>query len=406
MILGAAGVILSRPSLLLGSVVAVGYLAYVRAVTLPEVDVSVERSFDESNPDPGDEVGVTVTVRNRSDRVLPDLRVVDGVPDPLPVVEGSPRLGTAFRPGEAATMEYTVSAKRGEHEFAGATAIVRDYAGATERELTLDQPDVLECTPSVDPTREVPLRALTSRFTGRVETDDGGEGLEFFATREYRRGDTLNRIDWNRHARTGELATVEFRKERAATAVLVLDLREQAFLREDDEGLHAVDRGVDAASRVFTALLETGDRVGIAGVGPEEVWLPPGTGNEHWARARELFATHPALSSTVADGRTSVTLRTRRLRKRLSPDDQVIVFSPLCDRDVLRAARLLDAHGHLVTVISPDPTTEGTPGRDLARAERAARMADLRGSNIRVIDWAPDEHLSTAIDRAARRWTA
>jgi uncharacterized protein (DUF58 family) len=59
-----------------------------------------------------------------------------------------------------------------------------------------------------------------------------------------------------------------------------------------------------------------------------------------------------------------------------------------------------------VTIVSPDPSADGSPGQRLARAERTARMTDLRGKGIRVIDWSPGEELATAIDRASRRWSA
>jgi len=62
---------------------------------------------------------------------------------------------------------------------------------------------------------DLPLRGLTTKYHGRVPTDVGGAGVEFHATREYRRGDPVKRIDWNRRARTGELATLELREERA-----------------------------------------------------------------------------------------------------------------------------------------------------------------------------------------------
>jgi uncharacterized protein (DUF58 family) len=403
---GGVALVLKVPALLLAAVVGIGVAAYVRATEDPEVALSVTREFGDDNPDPGDEVAVTVTVRNEGEGLLPDLRLVDGVPDALPVVDGAARLGTFLRPGETATLEYAVRAKRGDHEFDRCTAVARDLSGETEHEVHVATGDRIVCTPSTTDTREVPLRALTSRFTGRVETDDGGEGIEFHATREYRPGDSLSRIDWNRHARTGELSTIEFRQERSATVVLLLDLRKGAYVRESGEGLHAADRGVEGASRMFTALLDTGDRVGIGAFAPEDVWLPPGAGNEHWARARDLFGTHPALSPTVPERQASVTLRVRRLRQRMPSDAQVILFSPLVDDAIVRGARLLDAHGHLVTVVSPNPTSDETPGAKVAAVERDARMDDLRSTGVRVIDWGPEEHLEAAIDRASRRWSA
>ncbi len=408
LVTSGAGIVLLEPGLVLAAAVGVGYLAYVRVAAArgarPAPALSVERSY-ESAPDPGDRVTVETTLRNDSDRLIADLRLVDGVPEPLPVVEGSPRVATTLGPGESTTVEYTVRAKRGEHAFEPAMAVVRDAAGETERVVEVDSGDALMATPSTDAVADLPLRPQTTRYAGRVETDEGGEGVEFHATREYRRGDPVSRVDWNRHARTGELSTVEFRQERSATVVLVLDLRPAAYRRATETGLHAADRGVEAASRVFTSLVESGDRVGVGALAPEEVWLAPGSGNDHWARARELFATHPALSSTASEKRVSVRMAVRRLRRRLPSEAQVVLCSPLADDGAARAARRLDAHGHAVTVISPDPTAEDTAGRRLARAERAVRMTDLRGQGVHVVDWAPGERLSTAIDRAGRRWS-
>jgi hypothetical protein len=58
-----------------------------------------------------------------------------------------------------------------------------------------------------------------------------------------------------------------------------------------------------------------------------------------------------------------------------------------------------------VTVVSPDPTRRDTVGRTLASVERSNRLSDLRASGLRVIDWADDESLYEALERARRRWS-
>lgn len=404
LLLGGAGVVTGTPALLLAAAVGVGYLAYARLFTYPTPSLRIERSVDDTSPDPGDAVTVTVTVHNEGDSLLPDLRLVDGVPAALTVVAGSARHATALPSGDSVTFRYDVLAKRGVHTFAGTTVLARDPSGARETEFRVDSEATVTCTPSLDTTLSVPLRPLTSRYVGRVDTQSGGEGIEFFSTRQYRPGDSLSQIDWNRRARTGELTTLQFREEQAATVVLLLDLREEAYVSHDRDGLHAADRSVDAAGKLFSSLLETGERAGIAALSPEDVWLAPGTGNDHRARARELLATHPALSSTPPERYFSTTLRVRKLRKRMPPDAQILLLSPFVDEPVARVARLLDAHGHLVTCVSPDPTANDTPGRALARAERSNRLASLRQAGIRVVDWAPDETVTTALARAERGW--
>ncbi len=402
---GGAGIVLSRPSLLLAGAIGVAYAAYAQAGTVPDVALSVSRTLSDESPEPGDEVDVVVTVTNEGESFLPDLRLVDGVPEPLVVTDGVPRLGTALRPGESASFDYTVTMGRGTHTFDHLLAIARGMSGTVERRVTLSTSDEIVCEPEFQPISTMALRALTTRHAGRVETRDGGEGIEFHSTREYRPGDSLSRIDWNRHARTGELATLRFRQERSATAVLVIDSREAAYLRPSENAPHAVDRSVQAAMSVFPALLKESNRVGVAAFGPGDAWLPPGLGSDQRARAEELFTSNPVLSAEIPDGEFYFAIQAKRLRKRLPDDAQVILFSPLCDDGIVRLARLLDAHGHLVTVISPDPTTTETAGHRLVAAERIARIVALRGAGIRVADLPEGTDVETTLARAAQRWS-
>ena len=402
---GGAGVILKQPALLLAAVVGVAYLAYVQVTTVPAATVRIRRELSDPTPDLGDDLAVTVTVTNEGDRVLPDLRVVDGVPEELTVVGGSARLGTALRPGESDSFSYTLTARRGTHEFKTCDTIVRDWSGKRERHTRFRTGGEVVVTPSLSSTLPMPLRKQTSQYAGRVETDLAGDGVEFHSTREYRAGDPLSRVDWRRYARTGDLATLQFREERAATVMLLLDLRQEAYVRRDEDDLHAADLGINAAGQIFTTLLETGDRVGITALAPQKVWLSPGLGNEHRVKVEELFAHHPALSAERPKGRYSVHLGVRNLRKHLSGDVQLVFFSPLCDDGAVTAAQLLHAHGHKVTVLSPDPTDDGTLGQRFARVERAGRISTLRQGGVRVLDWNPDEPLAESIARASVRWS-
>jgi uncharacterized repeat protein (TIGR01451 family) len=404
-LLGGTGIVLRSPALLLSAVVGVAFVAYAALAEPPNVALAIRRSLSDSDPDLGDEVEVTVHVKNTSDRVVPDLRLVDGVPDSLEVVDGTARIATVLRPGATTSFTYTVAAKRGTHEFQSLSAYARGFSGAIETVLEFETSTEMVATPSLEPTAAVPLRQQTSRYAGRVDTNTGGAGLEFHQTREYRTGDPLSRIDWNRHARTGELSTIEFREERAATVVCVLDLRVNAYVRGSDDNFHAADHGIDAAGKVFATLLETGDRVGIGALSAADVWLAPGLGNEHRIRAEELFARNPALSPERPEDYFSLGIGLRSLRKRLPNDAQVIVFSPLADDQAATAARLLHAHGHAVTVVSPDPTDAATLGHRVGRVERHARITTLREVGVRVVDWDVEESLASTLARARRRWS-
>ncbi|MFB6141868.1 MAG: DUF58 domain-containing protein [Halorientalis sp.] len=393
-----AGVLAQRPGLVLVGAVGIGYAAYATATADLDVSLSAERDLSASAPAPDEEVRVTLTLTNEGEHTLYDLRVVDGVPPALSVAEGSPRLGTTLRPGESRTVSYAVTARRGRHEFVPALVVARDAAGSVEREVHLGAAATLTCVPALRPLAEpLPLRAGAARFAGQVQTSAGGAGVEFFATREYRHGDPLNRIDWNRHARTGELATLDFREERAATVVVVVDTRPRAFVAPDAPGEHAVDRAVDAAGRTVATLLDGGNRVGLAAMGADGGWLAPATGTDHRTRIRERLATHPAFDTTPREDGGHLLHWKRAFQRRLEPGTQVVLVSPLCDDAPARFARQLDAAGYPATVLSPDPTADRTPGHRLARVARRLRAADLRGAGVPVVDWPWDRSLDAAL---------
>jgi uncharacterized protein (DUF58 family) len=394
----------ASPGLLLASVVGVGLLAYRQLSTVDTPALAVDRSVSDRDPDPEMVVSVETTVTNVGERTLPDCRLVDRVPAELSVVDGSPRRATMLRPGESCTISYDAEAERGAHEFDGVYAAVSDLAGTVQSEFEFEASSVIHCSPRAQTIRSTLLRSMTTPYAGRLPTDNPGEGLEFHATREYRPGDALRRIDWNQYASTGELATLQFRTERAASVVLIADVRPSSYVRAGPDDPHAADRCVEAASRLFVSLLEEDHRAGIATFGPD-YWLAPNAGTEHRHRALSAFGTEPALSPSPSEGTFPVRLRLRWLRRRLPDDAQVILCTPLLDWSSETAVQVLESHGHPVTVVSPDPTGTDTAGERVARLERRNRITDVHRLGVPVVDWSTGESLDVALARAARGWS-
>jgi uncharacterized protein (DUF58 family) len=270
--------------------------------------------------------------------------------------------------------------------------------------VTVDAADELRCVPPLPSSVDLPLRAAATGITGETAVDEGGSGAAFYAVRAYRPGDPLNRIDWNRAARTGQLSTVEFRRERSANVVVLVDARAAAYVAGEAADRPAIERCVEAAGAAFEGRRLAGDRVGLAALGPTDCWLAPSSGESHRRRARDLLATHPAFAPTAPEEPFFPTIRLSSVRRRLPADAQVVFCTPLTDDYPTRAARRLDAAGHRVTVVSPDATGDGSPGRRLARVDRSLRASALREAGIRVVDWG-DESLPTTVARAARRWS-
>jgi len=401
------GVVTFSPALMMAGTVGIAYTIYGRVTAVPHVEsLSVERELETEDPQPGDEVSVTVTVRNEGDSILPDLRLVDTVPDAFVVTDGVPRLHTALRPGSSATFSYVVRVERGEYRWP-LVCVSRDFSGGAERTSLLTPETELTCVPSLKVTNDVPVRAQTTQYSGDVNTQKGGSGLEFHSVRDYLPGDPMNRINWKQVARTGDLATIDFRQERAATVTLLFDTRQRAYVASEPGKPHAVDSAVHAASDVFGALFDQGNLVGIAAFDTVPCWFDAGAGSEHRERARMLFAQHPALSPRPPnrqDTEGGYIDPMPHVLRRLSSNSQIFLFTPLADDYAMEVASRLDSKGHLVTVLSPDVTNDQTVGQRLTRAERTARVRDLRQRGIRVIDWNPDDKLRLQIDLAKARW--
>lgn len=397
----AAGLLLDRPGVVLLAVVGVAFAVYPEVTTPPSPSLALERRLSVDSPSPGEDVEVTVTLTNTGGTPLYDVRVVDGVPPTLEVTDGSPRHGAVLRSEGSATYSYTVTAERGRHRFDPATVVVRDVTGEHEVESTVAAETEIDCTA---PGASSPLRRQTLASFGRLLSDHGGNGTEFHRTREYQRGDAMSRIDWKRYARTGEPTTVEFRETRAAAVVLLIDARATAYRSQEDDP-HAVVYGVSAATQVAERLVGERNRVGVAGLGRSLAWVPPGTGRTHLDDVEALLATHETFASTPPRSETPAEVQFEELRERLPERTQVVLFSPLCDDDVVAGARTLDVHGHAVSVVSPTVTGTDTPARRLASVERRHRVTELRGAGIPVVEWDPDRPLAAAFEAADTRWS-
>lgn len=394
------GVLLQVSGLVLVAGLLLGAVGYSRLTKPPALSLAVERTVDTTDPAPGDAVTVRVSVTNTGDSILPDLRLVDGVPDRLAVDDGTPRHATALRPGESVTFEYDVLAVYGDHEFNSIHAAVRGSSGHHERRETLEtDSSTLVCEPGVV-VEDVPLHPASSNITGRVRSETGGAGQEFRSVREYRRGDPLKRVDWNRLARTGNLASLQFTEEQAGTIILLVDARPPAFTSPSLSALSALDRSVAGASQLFTTLDEDGDRIGLASISSELLWIEPGGGPEHRSMIRDALKHAPVFEKGQdghsVDGREYA----RTLRRRLPNDAQLIVFSPLLDDTVVESIRYLRAYGFDTTVFSPNPTNTDNVGSIVARLRRDVRLDDLKRAGVPLIDWQPAEKLDVAVARA------
>lgn len=405
LVAAGVGIAAREPALLLATLVTVGLMAARHRWQPPTPELAVERTVTPREPADGETVTVETTVTNAGEDRLHDCRIVDRPPAELAVTDGSPRLATALEPGESCTLVYEFEAEPGNHAFEGAHVVVSDPTGTREHEYELAATGRVACRYRPDRLELPVLGRLTTPYAGRLATESPGEGLEFHAVREYRSNDPLGRIDWNRFASSRELATLQFRTERSAAVVVLVDVRREAYTRSRPDEPHAARRGIDAASRLLVTLLEENHRAGIATLGPD-VWLPPGNSSTHRTRALETLSTEPAFSSTPPADVYPVRLRTLGLLQRLAGPTQVVVCSPLVDDRVEVAIQLLETAGHEVTVLSPDPTRLEGRGDVVAALERDHRIDRIHGYGVPVVDWDVGTPLDVAVARTMEGWSA
>ena len=414
--LAGAGVVMRSPVVVAAAVVPVAYVVFGAVARLPPADaLHVERSASDRSPEPGERVTVRLTVWNDGERTLTDVRVVDGVPERLAVVEGSPRAALALRPGGEATVEYDLVARRGEHEFTDPVARTRTLTATrrrTERIPATGASD-LDCLVAVG---EAPLRDETTRQVGDLATDSPGAGLEFYATREYRSDDPLNRVDWRRFARTGDLTTVQFREQHAARVVVVVDVRDSARVTPHPGHPDGAELCAYVAARTYESLRDAGHHVGLTALGVDASaveatlpgdddlpWVPAGRGPETTIRAEAVLDTAHGDGGRAALADDGARLA-ERLARRLDGDAQVVLSTPAVDDGLVPLVRRLAVAGHETTVVSPDPTGNGDGG-SLAAVRRTVRLARARKTGATVVDWDPTDPLWTALATALRQFT-
>lgn len=429
LLLTAAGMITGTYTLILAAAIPLLFVLAAAVSSTPTIaeTVHVSRELTPETPSPGESMTVTLTVENTGTTAIPDLRAIDGVPAELGVSDGSPRAGGALAAGDHLTMTYSISADRGHYSFAPVTLKARSTNGTrlAETTKTADGADSVVCRVTIE---DIPAQQTTA-YAGQLATDSGGPGVEFHATREYRPGDPVKRVDWRSYAKTGELATIEFREQHAAHTAVLIDSRRVAHTAADDRSPTGATMSAYAATVALEVLISEGHEVSLGALGvadPETDQHPPA-----WAAAAEgrSFVPHATAicnaaatgtrggaagtsasnEPTAADGTAAETvsmadggLTWDRTRSLVPAGAQVVLCSPMADEPITELVESLRADGHEVMILSPAPTSPTIGGR-IAELQRGVRLESVRLLGATVVDWDSQEMLRNALTRLTGR---
>lgn len=417
-VLVAVGVIFGTPALIVAGGIPLVYVVQGALATGSPIAgrVAAKRSVEPKTPIPGQPVEVTLTVTNTGESSISDLRFVDGVPTELATVEGSARGSGSLRPGESTSISYSVIADRGAYEFGAVTLRARNVSGSilTATTQSASGDTQFESRVAVE---DVPIQRQTMAFTGPLATNTGGPGIEFYATREYRSGDPVKRINWNRYAKSDELSTIEYREQRASRVAVVIDSRPSAHVASRESYPTGATVSSYAATLALGVLIDEGHHVAVAALGlenpidgsPAPAWASSDEGAAFTSRAATIC--NAAASGTnegettaqvglpmMTDGGDSALDEHHRLLSRFSADTQVLLCTPALDDGIAELAGAIRSQGHELTVVSPQIVGESIGGR-IAALHRQRRLASMKTLGATVIDWDQDEQLPMAIAR-------
>ena len=407
-----AGFYYGLSSLFLMAIIPLGYLGYAAISGTPDpyTTLEIKREASTRTPLPGEPVTVTVSIRNTGDSPMTDVRIADRIPDELRVIDGTAVAGFSLRGGEERTIEYTLRPRRGTHAFGPLVIRIRNLSGTavSTAELEPDGDTELSCRVPVE---DVPVHQETISRVGSVPTSKGGPGMEFHSTREYRFGDPPRWIDWRRLARTDELGTINYRLQEATTAILLIDGRTQADVVAAPGNPDGVTLSVYAGVLLARTLIDSGHRVGLAGLGVKgsktaavypgpPIFVPPEEVGIHAARIARVcdMIAEPENRQRAQP----VRLMADRLDQLVPPGAQLLMVSPLVDDDSSDLVTELRRRGYQMTVLSPNLTGATGTGARLERFNRVSRTIGIRRVGVPVIDWDPNERLHLTIERMRR----
>jgi len=368
-------------------------------------DLEVERKISDEAPSPGQEVKIELEVKNTGGTTMTDLRLLDGVPEGLKVTDGSPRASLAVTPGNTKFFSYRLVARRGSYVFDELKAEFRGGGPNSKGfELEASGDEKIQCRTEL---QEVALRDETESQTGDLVTSEGGSGIEFHSLRDYKSSDPLSRVEWKHLAKTGDLATKNFREERSGKIIMLVDARKVSDRKAEKGHPTAVDLSSYASRRVLQSLMKSMHRPGLVvpGVDYSDMtettdshllpFIRPGTSRKTIQKIEQTLTDIQKAEKKNEEDLKSV------LYQVLPPDCQLVVFTPLLDDELLSAIKVLDRHGFSSTVVSPDVTYSDKPGARLASIKRDLRINELR-KIAPVIDWDVTEPMSIQVSKALR----
>tara|TARA_B100000530_G_scaffold7668_2_gene6399 strand:+ start:6558 stop:7751 length:1194 start_codon:yes stop_codon:yes gene_type:complete len=362
-------------------------------------DLEINREVSAVNVYKGDDINVVLTITNKSYRRTQQLEVFDNVPHEMKMRKGINLMRMNLGPGQTATIRYTVRCPLRGHYTIGPTSIrYRNSFNLFVSETSIGDRSDITVFPQVRDVEEALIRSdVPKMYTGATTLKTPGQGMEFYALREYFPGDSFRSINWKAFARTGELMVNEKTRDAVTDVFIILDTRDVA--RIGTVLKNPLEMGTVAAASIANYFIKRRDSVSLVTYGERMDFLPPETGD------KQHYKVLSQLAAVESKGSMPLQAVTNALSPRISRGSPVFIISSLeGDGTTLSAIRNLSGKGHEVIVLSPSSIDlERLVSRiprmayEVLKLERQNRLTAISGYGAKVIDWTPSVELSQAL---------
>ena len=392
------GMMISNFQLMIVGLTFVSFLA-INGWVEGHSDLEIKRDVSAVNVYKGDDINVVLTVTNKSYRRTQQLEVFDNVPHEMKMRKGINLMRMNLGPGQTATIRYTVRCPLRGHYTIGPTSIrYRNTFNLFVSETSVGDRSDITVFPQVRDVEEALIRSdVPKMYTGATTLKTPGQGMEFYALREYFPGDSFRSINWKAFARTGELMVNEKTRDAVTDVFIILDTRDVA--RIGTVLKNPLEMGTVAAASIANYFIKRRDSVSLVTYGERMDFLPPETGD------KQHYKVLSQLAAVESKGSMPLQAVTNALSPRISRGSPVFIISSLeGDGTTLSAIRNLSGKGHEVIVLSPSRIDlERLVSRiprmayEVLRLERQNRLTAISGYGAKVIDWTPSVELSQAL---------
>ena len=392
------GMMISNFQLMIVGLTFISFLA-INGWVEGHSDLEIKRDVPAVNVYKGDDINVVLTLTNKSYRRTQQLEVFDNVPHEMKMRKGINLMRMNLGPGQTATIRYTVRCPLRGHYTIGPTSIrYRNTFNLFVSETSVGDRSDITVFPQVRDVEEALIRSdVPKMYTGATTLKTPGQGMEFYALREYFPGDSFRSINWKAFARTGELMVNEKTRDAVTDVFIILDTRDVA--RIGTVLKNPLEMGTVAAASIANYFIKRRDSVSLVTYGERMDFLPPETGD------KQHYKVLSQLAAVESKGSMPLQAVTNALSPRISRGSPVFIISSLeGDGTTLSAIRNLSGKGHEVIVLSPSSIDlERLVSRiprmayEVLKLERQNRLTAISGYGAKVIDWTPSVELSQAL---------